>query len=364
MSKEYGEKSFNPSPFAVYRGTLEFCSVDVWSIFKRKLPCQIALVCYDSPKSIDEICLETGTPAAYIEDEIEILIDSELLISPVKDKYRTNFFILRNNALKQLKEQFTKMYSEYVPTVIRTFEKYLPEMKKCDIFKYDAKDSRYAWVFNSMVTHFAGANLNMNADDYMTLADGVKGMIYAQEETSFKNMQNHSGVYSEKDNINIHASSSSEQYPRLESELVGEAVMNKNFQTISALYDIYKGDIKESEKEIYAWLIERGYAFKENGKLICDIAVHTKKSKELLSKINSELEPVLAPLCKEIYENISRIVASTIPPQLKQYTHGYTSFEIGHYAGIYFREELYNKGFLTVQEDSDKTPVSCWIDEL
>ena len=363
-SLNLGEKSFNPSPFTVYRGTLDFCSVNVWEIFKRKIPCQIALVCYDSPKTIDEICIETGVPAAYIEDELQILLNSELVISPVKDKYQTNFFILKNNALNQLKEQFEKMYSEYVPTVIKTFEKYLSEMKKCDIFKFDAKDSRYAWVFSGVVTDFTGANLNMNTDDYMTLADGVKGLVYAQEEAAFKNMQNHSCVYSEKDNINIHASSSNAQYPRLERELVGEAVLNKNFKSISALYDIYKCDIKENEKEIYAQLIERGYALKENGKIICGIAVHTPKSKELFKKMNSELEIVLAPLCKEIYENISRIVASTIPPQLKQYIHGYTSFGIQHYAGIYFREALYNKGFLTIPEDSDKTPVSCWIDEL
>ncbi|MCL2774266.1 MAG: sigma-70 family RNA polymerase sigma factor [Oscillospiraceae bacterium] len=367
MSKDYtnlGEKSFNPSPFTVFRGTLDFCSVDVWQIFKRKLPCQIALVCYDSPKTIDEICLETGVPAAYIEEELQILVDSELIISPVKDKYRTNFFILRNNALKQLKEQFIKMYSKYVSIVIKTFEKYLPEMKECDIFKFDAKDSRYAWVFHSVVTDFAGTDLNMNTDDYITLADGVKGLVYAQEEAAFKNMQNHSGVYSEKDNITIHASSSSAQYPRVERELVGEAKVNKNFRNISALYDIYKDTMNDNDKEIYAWLLEQGYAFKENGKIICDVAVHTAKSKELFNKINSELEVVLAPLCKEIYENISRIVASTIPPQLKQHTHGYTSFEIQHYAGIFFREALYNKGFVTIPEDSDKTPVSCWIDEM
>jgi len=364
MSKEYGEKSFNPSPFTVFRGTLDFCGVDVWGIFKRKLPCQIALVCYDGPKTIDEICLETGTPAAYIEDEIQILLDSELVISPVKDKYRTNFFILKNNALKQLKEQFEKMYSEYAPTVIKTYEKYLPEMKKCDIFKFDAPDKRYVWFFDNMVMDFAGANLDMNTDDYMTLADGVKGLVYAQEENGIANSKNHAGVYYEKDNIDIHAvSTNMRDYPRLERELVGEAVMNKNFKTISALYDIYKGDIKESDKETYAWLIRQNYAFKENGKLFCDIAVHTKKSRELFNKINAELEPVLAPLCKEIYENISRIVSSTIPPQLKEYIHGYTSFEIQHYAGIYFRESLYNKGFLTIPENDDRTPVSCWIDE-
>lgn len=365
MSKEYGEKSFNPAPFAVYRGTLDFCSVNVWAIFKRKLPCQIALVCYDSPKKIDEISLETGTPAVYIEDELQILLDSELIISPVKDKYQTNFFILRNEALKQLKEQFEKMYAQYAPAVISAYEKYLPEIKKCDIFKYDAPDKRYAWFFEGKVISFAGANINMSADDYMTLADGVKGLVYAQEAAYLSFGKNHSSAYSAKYNINAHAESASKyHYPRCERELIYEAAVNKDDSKIAALYDIYKGDTDENNAEIYAQLIEQGYAFKEGGKLICDVAVHTKQSKQLFAKINGELELMLAPLCKEIYENISRIVAATIPPQLKSYIHGYTAYGIHLYANIYFMESLYSKGFVTIPENSDKTPVSCWIEEL
>lgn len=362
MSKDFGEKSFNPAPFAVFRGTLDFCSVNVWEIFKRTLPCQIALVCYDNPKKIDEICIETGVPAVYIEEELKILLDSELIISPIKDKYQTNFFILRNNAFKQLKEQFEKMYSQYVPEVIKIYEEYLPEMKKCDIFKFDAPDKRYAWFFEGRIINFVGNN-DMKTDDYMTLADGVKGLVYAQEEKFVANSMNHCGVYSEKDKINLHAASpSSYHYQRTERELTHDAGIKKDFSKVSAIYDIYKGTVNENDKETYAQFIEQGYVFKENNKFICNIAVHTQKSKELFKKINAELETVLSPLCKEIYENISKIVASTIPPQLKQYIHGYTSFEIQFYAGIYFMEALLNKGFVTIPEDTDKTPVSCWID--
>ena len=365
MSKEYGEKSFNPAPFAIYRGTLDFCSVNVWQIFSRKLPCQIALVCYDSAKKIDEICLETGVPAAYIEDEIKILVESELLICPVKDKYQTNFFILRKNALAQLVGQLATMYGQYILSVIAAYEKYLPEMKKCDIFKYDAEDKRYAWFFEDKIVNFAGVNLDISADDYMTLADGVKGLVYAQEELHLANSKNHSVTYLEKDNINIHASAPSNyHYQRCERELIWDAELNKDFKKVSALYDIYKNETKESDIEIYAKLIEQGYVFKDSDKLVCGVAVHTEKSKKLFEKINGELVPVLAPLCKEIYESISKVVESTIPPQLKQYIHGYTATEIGFYAGIYFREALYNKGFVTIPEDDDKTSASCWIEKF
>ena len=358
MSKEFGEKSFNPSPFAVYRGTLGGCSVDVWKIFSRKLPCQIALICHDSPKKLDEICLETGVPAAYIEDEIKILVDSELLICPVKDKYQTNFFILRKNALDQLKEQLSKMYEKYVPTVIEIYEKYLPEMKKCDIFKYDAEDKRYAWFFEDKVVKFDYSNLDIADNEYMTLADGAIGIVFAQEDVGNDMGKDHCSIRFEDNGAAIHASSAQHHhFIRQQDELCYSGK-----EKISALYDIYKGNTKDSGIELYAQLIEQGYAFKENGNLICDVAVHTEKSKKLFEKINSELNPVLAPLCKEIYESVSKIVTLTIPPQLKKYIHAYTATEVGFYAGSSFMEALYNKSFVTPLEDDDKTPVSCWID--
>ena len=71
-----GEKSFNPSEFSVYKSTIDFSKVNVWDVFKRKLPGQIALVCHDSDKSVSEISLETGVPAVYIEEEIGLLMDA------------------------------------------------------------------------------------------------------------------------------------------------------------------------------------------------------------------------------------------------------------------------------------------------
>jgi hypothetical protein len=359
MSKEYGEKSFNPAPFAVYRGTLGMCSVDVWKIFSRKLPCQIALVCYDSPKKIDEICLETGVPAAYIEDELKILVESELLISPVKDKYRTNFFILRKNALEQLKEQFAVMYEKYIPTVITTYEKYLPEMKQCNIFKYNAEDKRYAWFYEDKIAKFDYSNLNISENQYMTLADGEKGIVFAQEGVIRDMGKDHCSI-GFKDGVNIHAAAvQHNHFQRQQRELC-----YRGKEKLPALYDIYRGETNDGDIDLYAQLIEQGYAFKDGGKLVCDVAMHNEKSKKLFEKINAELAPVLVPLCKEIYDNVSKIVTSTIPPQLKEYIHAYTAKEVGFYANTFFIEALYGKGFFTLLEDSDKTPVSCWLEEF
>jgi len=56
-------------------------------------------------------------------------------------------------------------------------------------------------------------------------------------------------------------------------------------------------------------------------------------------------------------------VKSTIPEQLKAYAKGYTEIWIMMYSGISLYEALYDKGFLTIPEKGDKTPVACYIYE-
>lgn len=99
MNKEIGEVSFNPKDFSIYYSGIDFASVNVWELFKRKLPCQIALICYAKPKTVSEIANEVGCSSCFIEDELTILLNVGVLIQKAKDKYQTNFTLLAKKNL-------------------------------------------------------------------------------------------------------------------------------------------------------------------------------------------------------------------------------------------------------------------------
>lgn len=351
-----GEKSFNPSDFSVYKSAIDFSKINVWEVFKRKLPCQIALVCHDTAKTISEISIETGIPAVYIEDEIELLLDAGVMITPVKNKYRTNLFILKKNAVKQLKEQFDKLYAGYVPMVISIFDKYLPKLRQCDVFNYDVPDNRYAWFFMDGIENFDYTDLGLSADDYpQILSCGSKAFIFAEESKGSLWGAGQTPTYLEKCIV----------WAR-DVVIFGEYHCQKELRDAAkaqALYDVYCNNMKDTDIDIYAQLIEEGYVIKKDGKLICNVAVSTNKSRKLFESINAELMTVLRPLCEEIRENIFRIVKTTIPEQLRQYAKGYTETWISFYSGVYLHEALYNKGFITIPEKNDKTPIACYIYE-
>jgi RNA polymerase sigma factor (sigma-70 family) len=351
-----GEKSFNPSDFTVYKSAVDFSKVNVWEVFKRKLPCQIALICHDAAKTISELSIETGTPAVYLEDEIKLLLDAGVMISPAKDKYRTNLHILRKNAVEQVKHQFNKLYAEYVPIIISAYTQYLPELKHCDVFKYDAPDMRYAWFFSNNIADFDNAGHGLSPADYpQILSCGSKAFIFAEESKG--SLWGSGSTPTDLQACTV--------WPR-DVVIFGEYHCQKELRDAKkaqALYDVYRDNIQDADTEIYAQLIDEGYHIKRDGKMLCNVAVSTPASRELFKTINAELSEALKPLCKGIRENIYSIVDTTIPAQLRQYTQGYAETWIVFYSGVYLLEELYNTGFITLPEKNDKAPIACYIYE-
>lgn len=110
MERQFGEKSFNPTPFhlqVLYRGKLTDEYVDLFR--NRKLPGQILSAAYYTPMSVSELCLELGVPTVYLEDEIKILCDYELL-KKVGDKYQTQIILMDEGFSNEVWRKCEKEY--------------------------------------------------------------------------------------------------------------------------------------------------------------------------------------------------------------------------------------------------------------
>ncbi len=354
MDDTTGEKSYNPSDFSIYYSGIDFSGVNIWKVYQRKLPCQIALICYDKVQNISEISLQTGTPAVYIEDEISLLVESGTIIEQSKGKYRTHFFILKKESLKQVKLQFENLMKTYAPKVIELFTQYLPQLRSSGIFKYEAEDSRYAWHLMTGIIDFDPSLLKLSDADYpVILSCGARAFIFAAEEAKPVWGAGRTPTFLEKCTV----------YPT-DVCIFGKYHHQDELRSVpkaQALYDAYLGETKDTDKELYAELIEQGYILKRGEKLICDVAVTTKKAQKIFDEINAELSTFIQPHCKEIFENLTRIVKATLPPRLKEYAKGYTATEIMFYSTMELLKALYDKGFLIIPEKTAKMPVACYI---
>ena len=60
-------------------------------------------------------------------------------------------------------------------------EKYLPQLKKCDVFKYDANDNQWAWFFAQNVSEFDYEGHGLSANDYPQILSCGSKQLFAEE---------------------------------------------------------------------------------------------------------------------------------------------------------------------------------------
>lgn len=168
MEQSFGEKSFHPSDFSVYYSGIDFSRVDVWNVFKRKLPQQIAMLCYHKPMTISEPTKELGVGSCYLEDEIDILVDAGV-------------------AREKIKTLFTKLYDGYLETCKQSYHENLQKMKDTEMFKQTVDDNRYAWIFQDNIANFDARILAIDDSNYpVILSCGARAFIFAEENKQDK----------------------------------------------------------------------------------------------------------------------------------------------------------------------------------
>ncbi len=346
-----GEKSINPKPLCVYRWG-EWCKVDVWKLFSRKLPCQIAIICHDAPRTVTEIANETGTPAVYIEEEIELLLEGGVMLPVGRDKYRTNFHILKADTMVEVEKLFRALYASFVPSAIAAFSRYLPRLRESGVFAYEVPDARYHWLFAKQLRKWIGKS---HPNEYpRILSCGSAAYVYAAETEKMRWGVGMSGREFEEGSV-----------VPVDFVAFGDFHFQNELHSVEKcryLLDIALGKSDGSEDALQtATLIEEGYLVRREGKLYCNIMQITPEVRAIFREINAELEEELRRLCGDMAEQMRRIVAATIPDQLKAYVDGYTDTWIGTFGNGYFYEALEHAGFIAVPDADDNTPVASFI---
>lgn len=355
MNQEYGEKSFNPSDFSIYYSGIDFASVNVWELFRRKLPGQIALVCYKKARTLSEIAMEVGCSSCYVEEEVELLVNAGVLLQQTKGKYQTNFYIISKEELQVIDEMYKNMYQEYINDVNTIFNENLEEIKNKKIYKHEATIEQYKWIFADMIADMDRRNLFTKDADYpKILSCGARGLVFALESKTPKGVCGQSPSY-----LNDYT-----LWARDLSEIKGictnqPILRDKNIaQTV---IDVYNGIIDDNKKDLYAYLIKNGILIKINEELKCNIAYVSKELKKLMKEINENLYKVLEPHTNRIKTYLTKIVNKSIPNSLKDYVNGYVITLMEFFAGNKIIEELISCGFLSVENKNIQ--MSYFIDK-
>ncbi len=351
MEKTFGIKSFNPSDFSVYYSGIDFSRVNVWNLFKRLLPKQIAIACYNESKTISDLSIELGVASCYLEEEIETLVNGGVLLNNGKDRFSTNFLILDKEKLENIKGLYKELYKDYMKIVEKKFDKYYDKIKATKMFKYDAPIERYKWIYGDRVADFDSRILSIKDEEYpRILSCGARAFIFGQESkgTKYSAGQTPSKI---------------EKYTLWARDCIALGMTYKNQEILrntrytKIVTDVYNEQINKDLKEDYAYLIKEGYLVNIDGKIYSNVPYLGKEFREIMDEINNELYIVLEEKSKKIYEHLEQMIKNILPNNLKKYSHGYTFTIIRFYCGAYFMQEQIESGFCKLTKTNKDTLV-------
>ncbi|MBQ7699429.1 MAG: RNA polymerase sigma factor [Clostridia bacterium] len=92
MAREFGKRSYDPEDIS-FIGSGNHTSGLPDKVIHRKIPKNILCEAHNNPCTVDELAMELGIAVPYMEEEVEILYNAELLKKVGKDRYITSFFI-------------------------------------------------------------------------------------------------------------------------------------------------------------------------------------------------------------------------------------------------------------------------------
>ncbi|MCL1858951.1 MAG: sigma-70 family RNA polymerase sigma factor [Oscillospiraceae bacterium] len=128
MAREFGIKSYKPEDVSFIKSGMDGTDGSPWSKLKTKLAKNILLEAYHNPSTIEELSLELGVAAPYMEEAVEELLDATLLkkLESGKNKYQTDFRIFNAEEQREEENRHLKIKDEYfelVKEIISVVEK-------------------------------------------------------------------------------------------------------------------------------------------------------------------------------------------------------------------------------------------------
>ena len=178
MERQFGEKSFNPSPFIFSyiingSGNQEFNT-----LFGRKLAGQILTAAYYEPMTISQLSFELGVASVYLEDEVRILGRYGFLNKIGNDRYQTNLLMLTKDYMDAVLPKMDSLYTDRLKSIIESLRAKLPEIRNIGFSGCDLGDNTLLWDFLAYLC-IKTMQITDGGAKFRTLFGDTTGVCYA-----------------------------------------------------------------------------------------------------------------------------------------------------------------------------------------
>ncbi len=352
MTRILGEKSYNPGTFRLNFWGDRNCYGE---LFKRKLPGSIALAAYYNPMSVEELSLELGVSAPYIEDELEIL-ESAGVIAKVGVKYQTNVVIITEEYDEDFKIKTKDFYPSRADEIWKAATNVLNEVRNLDFHGNHYDDNRllFAILNIAMVEGYYLSREKSPVGDAPKLPLGCRGFIWGHDN-NFKNLR-FRGVSMRVENREGSAWFSAENYTVIER--VQRYEHTRFAEKAEAMWDAILERTPNKNNETLPYLIKDKFVILDGERLTANFPVFDTDTFGKVTEIISSISEMISDCMIEVSDQGAEILAELAPNSVKDQCSAIA--KIHHrldVAAMLMEYLIENKRLLLPNE---KTPLCVW----
>ncbi len=348
MNRTLGEKSYNPAVFKPdFWGWNSHPYMD--GMFKRRLPGNIVLAAYNKPIDIKSLCNELGVSAPYLEDELDILLEYEIL-RKVGDKVQTDIIIFTEEYDNTVSPMFERIAEKTAEKLIIELDNILPEMKKYDL-GIELDENALKWFCANRIVYMSMNAVSKkaigNGSQYPPLPNGSRGYVFGYDN-DYKT-HHFEGIYGEMGDKSSESAISVVNYRILKDICCWKP--QKWEKSISAMCDAVREKNVDVDNDMIIKYIDEGFIAIEDGVLKAKFP--TLKASEL-KRLDTE---VFAPSISianeaviEICESAKEILKRNVPENLRDKCDELAYVRHQMDAMAYVIESLIKKGYLAIPE--------------
>ncbi|MBP5230529.1 MAG: sigma-70 family RNA polymerase sigma factor [Clostridia bacterium] len=177
MQREYGVYSYAPEKF-----TFNFWgdnSTGLWELFERKLPGNIMLSLWDSPKTMEELSTDVGVAVPYLEEDVAKLEEYKLLVRK-GNKYRSGIIIYDKDFSDQVRDSAKKAIRDNIDLIKAAVEKGKSFLKDTGYQCYMDDENTRGWFILMLIIWEAVQASEGKMKTQLTfplLGNGYKGYV-------------------------------------------------------------------------------------------------------------------------------------------------------------------------------------------
>lgn len=379
--REYGEKSYNPGTLTLSCQGNPGANYEPMSCAKRKLPQNILLSAYQEPLTIEQLCMELGTPAAYVEDEVENLVSNQLMKEVSSGKYQTDFVILpwgksRDN-INIARKIYEACFPGYYEKLTAFLEKHKALLSGEKLNTAGFSWNRLLWVYLHVITEFAVDRFRIEACKFVPYQDMPKrpggGQWIAlgyNDNCTFEcgNPEHGWKEYNAWDGpLHKTAKSFVQGYFHYWSGLDADAFFEIPDDVFALCRDIIKGSVSvqnltEEQKYLFSIALEKKLFLREGESFRQNYYFAAREEMEQLYQKAMEFYPTAAEFFHTAYKIILEEYEASIPKHLRWQMNNFLSNNLG----VFVTGSLYEgmqKHMLSVPDENNRDWLSLFASE-